>query len=77
MFGTAVLGMAWDLAHVPSGGVIGCQVLQGIEDGFCGCLTTVSTWVSELTGLRRRNAYIYGLASVVVGLALMVAIMGD
>lgn len=76
MFGTAVLGMAWDLAHVPSGGVIGCQVLQGIEDGFCGCLTTVSTWVSELTGLRRRNAYIYGLTSVVVGLALMVAIMG-
>ncbi|KAK8022400.1 hypothetical protein PG993_013167 [Apiospora rasikravindrae] len=76
MFGTAVLGMAWDLAHVPSGGIIGCQVLQGIEDGFCGCLTTVSTWVSELTGLRRRHAYIYGFASVIVGLAFMVAIMG-
>ncbi|KAK8057477.1 hypothetical protein PG996_011414 [Apiospora saccharicola] len=76
IFGTAVLGMAWDLAHVPSGGVIGCQVLQGIEDGFCGCLTTVSTWVSELTGLRRRHAYTYGVTSVVVGLAFMVAIMG-
>ncbi|KAK8123414.1 hypothetical protein PG999_003332 [Apiospora kogelbergensis] len=76
ILGTAVLGMAWDLAHVPSGGVIGCQVLQGIEDGFCGCLTTVSTWVSELTGLRRRNAYIYGFTSVIVGLAFMVAIMG-
>ncbi|KAK8091894.1 hypothetical protein PG997_002255 [Apiospora hydei] len=76
IFGTAILGMAWDLAHVPSGGVIGCQVLQGIEDGFCGCLTTVSTWVSELTGLRRRHAYIYGFTSVVIGLAFMVAIMG-
>ncbi|KAK7937849.1 uncharacterized protein PG986_014717 [Apiospora aurea] len=76
IFGTAVLGMAWDFAHVPSGGVIGCQVLQGIEDGFCGCLTTVSTWVSELTGLRRRHAYIYGFTSVAVGLAFMVAIMG-
>ncbi|KAK8076339.1 CrcB-like protein [Apiospora phragmitis] len=76
IFGTAVLGMAWDLAHVPSGGVIGCQVLQGIEDGFCGCLTTVSTWASELTGLRRRHAYIYGFTSVIVALAFLVAIMG-
>ncbi|KAL7625972.1 hypothetical protein AAE478_002741 [Parahypoxylon ruwenzoriense] len=76
VFGTAVLGMAWDLAHVPVGGVIGCQVLQGIEDGFCGCLTTVSTWVAELTALRRRHAYVYGAASVVVSLACMIAIMG-
>ncbi|ORY59045.1 CrcB-like protein-domain-containing protein [Pseudomassariella vexata] len=76
MFGTAVLGTAWDIAHVPDGGVVGCQVLQGIEDGFCGCLTTVSTWVAELAALRRLRAYVYGVASVGTGLALMVAIMG-
>ncbi|GKU02814.1 hypothetical protein FLAG1_05906 [Fusarium langsethiae] len=74
--GTMLLGMAWDLAHVPLGGVVGCQVLQGIEDGFCGCLTTISTWVAELAGLRRRNSWIYGTASVVVSLAMMIAIMG-
>lgn len=74
--GSAVLAMAWALAHVPLGGVVGCQVLQGVEDGFCGCLTTVSTWVAELSSLRRRHAYTYGTASVVVALALMVAIMG-
>jgi len=74
--GTAVLGMAWDLAHVQSGGVLGCQVLQGVEDGFCGSLTTVSTWVAELNGLRRRSAYIYGCASVLTSLAVMVLIMG-
>ncbi|TRX94401.1 hypothetical protein FHL15_004556 [Xylaria flabelliformis] len=74
--GTAVLGLAWDLAHVPEGGVIGCQVLQGIEDGFCGCLTTVSTWILELAVLRRRKAYIYGGTSVVSALVLMIAIMG-
>ncbi|PHH68176.1 hypothetical protein CDD80_199 [Ophiocordyceps camponoti-rufipedis] len=51
MVGTAVLGMAWDLEHVPIGGVVGCQVLMGVGDGFCGCLTTVSTWVAELSGL--------------------------
>ncbi|KAI0435732.1 CrcB-like protein-domain-containing protein [Xylaria telfairii] len=74
--GTAVLGLAWDLAHVPEGGIITCQVLQGIEDGFCGCLTTVSTWVLELAVLGRRKAYVYGSTSVVSALALMIAIMG-
>lgn len=74
--GSAVLAMAWALAHVPLGGVVGCQVLQGIEDGFCGCLTTVSTWVAELSTLRRRHAYTYGTVSVLVSLAFMVAIMG-
>lgn len=76
VLGTAVLAMAWDLAHVPYGGVVGCQVLQGVEDGFCGCLTTVSTWVAELAALRRRHAYLYGSASIVASLALAVAIMG-
>ncbi|XXH04374.1 hypothetical protein Hte_010788 [Hypoxylon texense] len=75
--GTAILGMAWDLAHAPFGGVVGCQVLQGVEDGFCGCLTTVSTWVAELTALRRRHAYVYGGASVAVGLGCLVVIMGS
>ncbi|KAI1373018.1 hypothetical protein F4677DRAFT_430751 [Hypoxylon crocopeplum] len=76
IIGTMILGMSWDLAHVPLGGVIGCQVLQGIEDGFCGCLTTVSTWVAELSALRRRHAYVYGGVSVLVALACMIAIMG-
>ncbi|KAI5457760.1 CrcB-like protein-domain-containing protein [Mariannaea sp. PMI_226] len=76
IIGTVVLGMAWDIAHVPIGGVVGCQVLQGVEDGFCGCLTTISTWVSELSSLRRRAAWLYGTTSVVVALALMIAVMG-
>ncbi|KAK0753192.1 CrcB-like protein-domain-containing protein, partial [Schizothecium vesticola] len=74
--GTAVLGIAWDLAHVPVGGTVGCAMLQGVEDGFCGCLTTVSTWVVELVGRRRRHAYVYGGTSVGVGLGVLVAVMG-
>ncbi|KAH7419281.1 CrcB-like protein-domain-containing protein [Cadophora sp. MPI-SDFR-AT-0126] len=77
IFGTVILGMSYDLQRVPLGGVIGCQVLQGIEDGFCGCLTTVSTWVSELSSLRRRHSYQYGAASVIVGLCFMIVIMGS
>jgi fluoride exporter len=77
IFGTAIIGMSYDLQHVPLGGVVGCQVLQGIEDGFCGCLTTVSTWVSELSSLRRRNSYRYGAASVIVALCFLIVIMGS
>jgi fluoride exporter len=77
IFGTMILGMSWDLQHVPAGGVVGCQVLQGVEDGFCGCLTTVSTWVSELAALRRNHAYKYGAASFVAGLCFLVVIMGS
>jgi CrcB protein len=84
IFGTAVLGMAYDLQHVSlhgtdvvGGSVLGCQVLQGIMDGFCGCLTTVSTWMAELSGLGKKEAYVYGGVSVAAGLGLLVVVMGS
>ncbi|KAJ9637710.1 hypothetical protein H2199_007201 [Coniosporium tulheliwenetii] len=87
IFGTAVLGMAWDLQHVAlangavGGGRVGCQVLQGVQDGFCGALTTVSTWVAELEGLGRKvgmgRAWVYGAVSVGGGLGLVVVVMGS
>lgn len=83
-FGSAIEGMCYDIQHVGvgvngavGGGLVGCQVLQGVQDGFCGCLTTVSTWVGEINGLRRKSAYLYALASVVGGFCLMVVIMGS
>ncbi|KAL8735936.1 MAG: hypothetical protein Q9166_000498 [cf. Caloplaca sp. 2 TL-2023] len=78
MLGTALEGMFWDLQHstrVVGGGLVGCQVLQGMMDGFCGAATTVSTWVAELNGLRR-HAWVYGGVSVVVGVGIMVGVMG-
>lgn len=82
MFGTAVLAMCYDLQHVSIGGTVGgtllgCGALQGIEDGFCGALTTVSTWIVELHSLRKRHAYLYGAASILVGFCLTVVIMGS
>jgi fluoride ion exporter CrcB/FEX len=84
IIGSIILAMAFDLQHAPipsaggliGGGMTGCQVLQGIMDGFCGCLTTVSTWVAELKGLRKRHAYEYGFASIAVGFSFMVVIIG-
>lgn len=83
--GTAILGICWDLQQAPlgiaggriGGGQVGCQVLQGVQDGLCGCLTTVSTWVLEIMGLRRKHAYLYGGISISVGIAFLVVIMGS
>lgn len=77
IIGSVILGIAWNVAHIPAGGILTCQLMQGLEDGLCGCLTTVSTWVAELSTLKRRNAYIYGTTSVAVGLAAMIIIMGS
>jgi len=83
MIGTAVEGMCFDLQHVAGLGagasaLVGCQVLQGVMDGFCGSTTTISTWVAELNGVSgRRHAYFYGITSVGVGLGLLVVIMGS
>jgi CrcB protein len=84
IFGTGIEGMCYNIQHVGvgvmgrvGGGRVGCQVLQGVQDGFCGCLTTVSTLVAEINGLKRRHAYSYALTSIAVALCLMVVIMGS
>lgn len=84
MFGTLLLAVVWDLQRLPDHGIaasiggdmVSCQVLQAVEDGFCGCLTTVSTWVLELSTLRRRHSYQYGAISVFTSLAIVVVVMG-
>ena len=78
ILGACVLGMAYDLQMSSAGAaVVDCQILQGIMDGFCGALTTVSTWVLELDTLRLRHAYFYGSCSILVGVGCVTAIMGS
>jgi len=38
-------------------------VLYGLAVGFCGCLTTVSTYVNEINGMSMANALKYGITS--------------
>ncbi|KAG5638197.1 hypothetical protein H0H81_001294 [Sphagnurus paluster] len=38
-----------------------CSLLQGLLDGYCGCLTTVSTFVVEARGLAMRRGVRYAL----------------
>lgn len=56
--------------------VIGCTVLSGLEDGFCGALTTVSTFVVELNALKVPYAYRYAIISIFLSIALVYVELG-
>ena len=56
--------------------LLSCSVLYGVDQGFCGCLSTISTFAVELDTLIRWNAYVYALVSIVVGVGVMVLVVG-
>lgn len=81
--GTALLGVFWDVGlEVGSITLVGCRALQGLQDGFCGALTTVSTWVVELRLLSRRAgfgrwwAYLNACTSLAWGLGIILFVVG-
>lgn len=53
-----------------------CSVLQGLADGYCGCLTTVSTFAAEISAFEGRKAIRYALLSWALGQVMMVLIFG-
>ncbi|KAI9816740.1 MAG: hypothetical protein M1826_001738 [Phylliscum demangeonii] len=59
-----------------AGGVVACQMLQAVQDGFCGALTTVSTWVCELSALRTARAYRYAGLTLLLALLMVIVVMG-
>ncbi|TRM67755.1 CrcB-like protein-domain-containing protein [Schizophyllum amplum] len=78
MAGTTLLGTFHVLQSVPGGSVssTSCAILQGLGDGFCGCLTTVSTFAVEVLGLRMRHAVRYVLLSWVAAQLLLLLVLG-
>lgn len=40
-------------------------VLYGLSTGFCGCLTTVSTFINELDTMKVKSLYKYGLTTYI------------
>lgn len=68
------VGGSWLLAVVTVWAKLGTNtsntsvisLLYGVAMGFCGCLTTVSTYVNELNALPRKSAYRYAFWSTVL-----------
>ncbi|KAI8341295.1 CrcB-like protein-domain-containing protein [Chlamydoabsidia padenii] len=76
LFGTLVLGVIYLLRFHGHLSLISCIVLSALADGFCGCLTTISTFVVELSNLPLNESYLYGLLSIVLGQCLMFVMVG-
>jgi len=41
-----------------------CHFIAAVGDGFCGCLTTISTFINELNSLDAKSLYVYCITSV-------------
>ncbi|SPO23527.1 uncharacterized protein UTRI_02206 [Ustilago trichophora] len=83
LLGTAIICAAFTASRAGSrpksfaAGLSGCQALQGFEDGFCGCLSTVSTFAVELRTIKpRRKAIRYAAVSWVAGVLICVLLVG-
>ncbi|KAJ1954673.1 hypothetical protein EC988_002307 [Linderina pennispora] len=78
VFGSMVLS----IVHLcQTGAVVGpsvpaCYVLAAMADGFCGCLTTISTFTVEVTSLSSRRSMAYAAISIVVAQAFFLLING-
>ena len=73
VLGTCVLIQGRDRSSIS---VISCAVLYGFDQGFCGCLSTISTFAVELDTLMRLHAYVYATVSIAVGILCMVVLVG-
>ncbi|KAL1408793.1 hypothetical protein Q8F55_005606 [Vanrija albida] len=79
MAGTVIIAGTYAAARRPGArdNPLACTTLDAVHDGFCGCLTTVSTFVVEMGAIRSerwRWAYVFG--SVILGQVLVMAVAG-
>ncbi|KZT20396.1 hypothetical protein NEOLEDRAFT_1140852 [Neolentinus lepideus HHB14362 ss-1] len=77
-FGTALLGALHVIQGMsPSASPNACALLQGLADGYCGCLTTVSTFATEIDALVEWKAWLYAALSWSTGQIVLLLIMGS
>ncbi|CAO1616735.1 unnamed protein product [Sympodiomycopsis kandeliae] len=84
MLATAILAAVFVGQHYgPSGThqaastVLQCHILYALQEGLCGCLSTVSTFAVELRNIKpRRRAVGYAVGSYTIGIAICVLIIG-
>jgi len=72
VFGSAFVTFCFLLPGATTVSENTCYMMAGLISGFCGCLTTISTFVVELSNLDKRHAYKYGAASIIGGQILSI-----
>ena len=76
--GTALLGAFRVLQSTPIPiSPNACTILQGLSDGYCGCLTTISTFAAELDTLGVGGAWVYAAMSWATGQLLLLVVLGS
>ncbi|KAJ7754250.1 CrcB-like protein-domain-containing protein [Mycena maculata] len=78
-FGTALLGTFHVLQSTANHPLspASCTMLQGLGDGYCGCLTTISTFAAEIAALKTAgHKYRYALTTYLSGQLILVCIFG-
>ncbi|CDW99441.1 hypothetical protein [Sporisorium scitamineum] len=83
LLATAIICAAFTASRAGSvpqsfaGGLTGCEALQGLQDGFCGCLSTMSTFAVELRTIKpSRKAVRYAVVSWAAGVLICVVLIG-
>ncbi|CAI2183238.1 2963_t:CDS:2 [Funneliformis geosporum] len=74
--GSIVLGILFLLSNGIVSSQLSCEIIEGLANGFCGCLTTISSFANEITRLPRKHAYKYALVSVLMGQVAMILTIG-
>ena len=69
MIGTVILAGMTIASYYSSGS--GCFVISAITAGFCGCLTTLSSFIDEIACLEKINALRYCFLSMILGLLII------
>ncbi|KZT36852.1 hypothetical protein SISSUDRAFT_988521 [Sistotremastrum suecicum HHB10207 ss-3] len=60
----------------PGSHPVSCDILQGLIDGYCGCLSTISTFAVEIRSLKGKRAWLYVGTSWIIGQLLCLVILG-
>ncbi|CAG8551622.1 9235_t:CDS:2 [Funneliformis caledonium] len=74
--GSIVIGILFLLSNGIVYSKLSCEIIEGLANGFCGCLTTISSFANEITQLPRKHAYKYALVSILMGQIAMILTVG-
>ena len=78
VLGSVIEGILFGILITFSLDSLQCESIWAVKYGFCGGLTTISTFVNELHTLPEMiSAYKHGISSVLVTQALLIVIVGS